>query len=336
MGDYHDEDDAPVTGADAYPHIYVKDTDARLPKFQTTGFGRYADFQPLAKGGSAVLQTCRDTSLGRTVVMKTLHPHLADNDYMHSRFLREARVTAQLQHPTTVPVYDLGRDTDGRLYFTMKKVAGDNLREVIERQLAGEADALAKYDLERMLGILIQVCNGLAYAHAHGVVHRDVKPENILVGSFGEVILLDWGVAKVWAMGADDPTNAAMEHEVLTDVNQRPGTPLYMAPEQVRGGGQDIDARTDVYAVGAVLYEMLTLREPLRGKRVNETFDLIINQPPIAPRLRAPERNVPPLLAKIAMRALEKDRDQRYQSMTEVIDAVRDFRGRALQSLTGV
>lgn len=337
MGDYHNDDsDHQVdASADSYPRIYVKDTDAQLPKYQTTGFGRYKDFQPLAKGGSAVLQTCRDTSLGRTVVMKTLHPHLANNQYMHSRFLREARVTAQLQHPTTVPVYDLGRDIEGRLYFTMKKVAGDNLREVIERQLAGDEDALSQYDLERMLGVLILVCNGLAFAHAHGVVHRDIKPENILVGKFGEVIILDWGVAKVWTAGDDDPTNAQIEHEVLTDVNQRPGTPLYMAPEQVRGGGEDIDARTDVYAVGAVLYEILTLHEPLRGKRVSDTFELIIKEMPQPPRQRAPDRNIPPALEAIAMKALAKDRDDRYQSMSEIIDAIRDFRSRALQSLTG-
>jgi hypothetical protein len=126
---------------DAYPHIYVKDTDAELPSFQTTGFGRYLDFKPLASGGSAQLRTCRDKTLGRTVVMKTLHPHLANNAYMQSRFLREARVTAQLQHPVTVPVYDLGRDMEDRLYFTMKKVEGETVRSIIERQAAGDAQA---------------------------------------------------------------------------------------------------------------------------------------------------------------------------------------------------
>ena len=156
---------------------------------------------------------------------------------------------------------------EDRLYFTMKKVEGDTMRSIIERQAAGDAQALEQFDLERMLGVLIQVCNGLSYAHAHGVVHRDVKPENILVGAFGEAVLLDWGVAKVWADGRrrGDATRM-MEHQVLTDVNQRPGTPLYMSPEQVRGGGAEIDARTDVYSVGAVLYEMLTLAEPLRGQ----------------------------------------------------------------------
>jgi serine/threonine-protein kinase len=320
----------PGAGADSYPHIYVGDTDAELPKYQTTGFGRYTDFKPLAKGGTATLRTCRDKSLGRTVVMKTLHPHLANHPYQQARFLREARVTAQLQHPSTVPVYDLGRDMEGHLYFTMKKVVGDTLRDIIERQAAGDVEYLERYNLERMLGLLIQTCNGLAYAHAHGVVHRDVKPENILVGSFGEVIILDWGVAKVWAM--DHGEERTHQHEVLTDVNQRPGTPLYMSPEQVRGGG-DIDARTDVYSIGAVLYEALTLQEPLRGARISETFDMIINSAPVPPRLRAPERHIPPELSTIAMKALEKSPDRRYENMLQLIDELHQFRNRALENL---
>src|SRR5262249_5242748 len=154
----------------------------------------------------------------RTVVMKTLHPHLAQSEYMKSRFLREARVTAQLQHPATVPVYEIGQDVEGRLYFTMKKVEGDTLREILDKQSLGDQQAIATYKLERMLGTIIQVCNALSYAHNHGVVHRDVKPENILIGSFGEVMLLDWGVAKVWAN--EDPELREIEHEVLTDPSQ--------------------------------------------------------------------------------------------------------------------
>ncbi|MEQ8208435.1 MAG: serine/threonine-protein kinase [Lacipirellulaceae bacterium] len=315
-------------------NITVKDTDARFPKHQTTGFGRYSDFKPLSKGGSAVLRTCRDNNLGRTVVMKTLHTHLADNEHQRARFLREARVTAQLQHPATVAVYDLGRDIDGQLYFTMKKVAGDTLREVFERQIAGEAEAIETYDLERLLGVFIQVCNALASAHANGVVHRDVKPENVIIGSFGEVILLDWGVAKVWA--EDDDQASEHEHQVLTTMNQRPGTPLYMAPEQVRGGSDEIDARTDIYSIGVVLYEALTLKEPLRGEKVGETFEKIVKEKPVPPRERAPDRRIPPQLAAICMKALEKRREDRFQDMEELIAALRDFRGRALQTLTGV
>jgi serine/threonine protein kinase len=314
----------------SYPHIYVKDTDVPFTQNQTTGFGRYSDFQIMASGGSAILRTCKDRNLGRTVVMKTLHPHLAHTEYMHSRFLREARVTAQLQHPGTVPVYEIGHDLEGRLYFTMKKVEGLSGREILDKQIAGDEQVLREFDLERMLGILIQAGNCLAFAHAHGVVHRDIKPENILVGEFGEVVILDWGVAKVWADARDDVDDARMQHEVLTDAGQRPGTPLYMSPEQVRAGAE-IDHRTDIYSLGAVLYEFLTLSEPIKGKRIQDTFEMIVNDMPPPPRERAPQRPVPQALATCAMRALAKRPEDRFASMAEFIHAIREFRGQALR-----
>jgi eukaryotic-like serine/threonine-protein kinase len=317
---------------DNYPQIDAKNTDRQLSHYYSNSFTRYSDFEPLAKGGSAILQSCRDSNLGRTVVMKTLHPHLAQNEYMRARFLREARVTAQLQHPATVPVYEIGHDIEGRLYFTMKKVEGDTLRDILDKQSLGDAEAIATFNLDRMLGIIIQVCNALSYAHVHGVVHRDVKPENILIGSYGEVILLDWGVAKVWAN--DDTELHEMEHEVLTDASQRPGTPLYMSPEQIRGGGENIDGRTDVYGVGAVLYEVLTLKEPHRGENISETFEMILKEQTIPPEERAPQRQIPKRLSAITMKALEKSPVERFQSMPELVDALRDFRSRAIQSLT--
>ncbi len=320
-----------------YPRINAKDTDRKLSKYFSNNFNRYSEFAPLSKGGGGQLQSCLDMNLGRRVVMKTLPPHLANHEYLRARFLREARVTAQLQHPNTVPVYEIGHDNDGRLYFTMKKVEGKTLRDILEDQTQGNQKAIYIYNLDRMLGVLIQICNALSYAHAHGVVHRDIKPENIQIGAFGEVVLLDWGVAKVWAADEDEddePERQLMEHEELTSVNQRPGTPLYMSPEQVRGGGE-IDARTDVYSIGVVLYEILTLKEPLRGKRVNETFEMILHEKPEPPEQRAPIRYIPELLSKISMKALEKDPADRYQTMQEMIDALREFRGRAFRSMSG-
>jgi eukaryotic-like serine/threonine-protein kinase len=323
---------AETSAGDSYPQIDAKDTDRQLNQYYSNSFTRYSDFEPLAKGGSAVLQTCRDSNLGRTVVMKILHPHLAQNEYMKARFLREARVTAQLQHPATVPVYEIGHDIEGRLYFTMKMVEGQTLREILDKQSLGDEEASSTYNLDRMLGIIIQVCNALHYAHVHGVVHRDIKPENILIGEFGEVIVLDWGVAKVWSN--DEPELHEIEHEVLTDTSQRPGTPLYMSPEQIRGGGEDIDGRTDVYGIGAVLYEILTLKEPHRGENISETFEMILNEETIPPEKRASGRQIPKALSAITMKALRKQPVDRYQSMQDLITALRDFRSRAIQSLT--
>ncbi len=316
---------------DDYPQIDAKDTDRQLSRYFSNDFDRYTEFVPLSRGGSGYLQTCRDNNLGRTVVMKILHKQMARQEHMRKRFLREARVTAQLQHPNTVPVYEVGHDREGSLYFTMKRLEGETLRDILEKQVEGDPATTEKYNLDRLLGVVIQVCNALAYAHAHGVVHRDVKPENILIGTFGEVMLLDWGVAKVWAM--DDEPEQDHSHQELTDVGQRPGTPLYMSPEQVRGGGE-IDARTDVYSIGVVLYEILTLKEPLRGERVTETFEMITKEAPIPPAERTPHRQIPRLLAAITMKALNKDPAERQQTMPELVDALRDFRSRAIQSLT--
>jgi eukaryotic-like serine/threonine-protein kinase len=136
----------------------------------------------------------------------------------------------------------------------------------------------------------------------------------------------------VWA-NEDDEVHE-MQHEVLTDAGQRPGTPLYMSPEQIRGGGDSIDARTDVYGIGAVLYEILTLKEPHRGGNIGETFELILKEDTIPPEKRAPDRQIPKRLSAITMKALEKDPAKRYQTMQELIDDLRDFRSRAIQSLT--
>jgi serine/threonine protein kinase len=318
---------------DAYPKIDAKETDRQLSKYFANDFNRYTEFSPVGRGGSGVLQSCRDNNLGRVVVMKVLHKQHARHEHIRARFLREARVTAQLAHPNTVPVYEVGVDREGSLYFTMKRVVGENLRQILEKQVLGDAEAIETYNLDRLLAVVIQVCNALAYAHVHGVVHRDVKPENILIGSFGEVVLVDWGVAKVWAMD-EEPEQQRVDYQDLTDVGQRPGTPLYMSPEQVSGGGTEIDARTDIYSIGVVLYEILTLKEPLRGDRVSETFEMIVKEIPIPPAERTPKRQVPRILEAIAMKALQKKPEDRFQSMPELVDALRDFRSKAIQSLT--
>jgi eukaryotic-like serine/threonine-protein kinase len=142
-------------------------------------------------------------------------------------------------------------------------------------------------------------------------------------------------VAKVWADSAGEEADQRMQHEVLTAVNQRPGTPLYMSPEQVRGGGAAIDHRTDVYSAGAVLYEFLTLSEPIRGKRVQDTFDMIVNELPEPPRTRAPGRQIPQPLADVAMRAMAKNPEERFASINDLIHAIREFRGKALESAGG-
>lgn len=314
---------------DPYPKIILSGTDPDLPEDFQNSFDRYVDFQNMGGGGNGILRSCWDSVMGRPVAMKTLLPQLAKEKDHRRRFLREARVTAQLQHPNTVPVYDIGLDTDGCLYFTMKRIAGDDLYHITKLLKENDEFAVSEYTLERLLDILIQTSQALAYAHSHGVIHRDIKPENMWVGRFGEVVLLDWGVAKVWGQSDDTSEEAhslvgASEEQLqtLTRSGQRPGTPLYMSPEQVLGH-KYVDERTDIYSVGVVLYELLTFSEPFRGPNIRGTFDQIVNDKPVPPRERAPERRIPRFLEQICLKAIEKDPGKRFQTMLELIAALR-------------
>ena len=319
---------------DPYPKIILSGTDPDLPEPFPRGMDRYTDFVSMARSGKCQLHSCWDRVTGRVVVVKRLLPEFAGDQKERRRFLREARVTAQLQHPNTVPVYDIGQDDDGSIYFTMKRIAGENLFEIIKRLARGDEETAQEYNLRAMLDIVRRACLALAYAHNHGVIHRDIKPENIWVGKFAEVILLDWGVAKVWGTydELEDPSDlsphermkaADMPAEPLTMEGQRPGTPLYMSPEQVLGQPY-IDERTDVFSMGVVLYELLAYREPFRGSTIGETFDRIINDDPIPPHEQAPERNIPTSVENIALKAMAKKPDDRFTTVLEMIHAIRD------------
>ena len=161
---------------------------------------KYTNFKPMTEGGTAKLYSCFDENLRRTVVYKTLHDHLRDDEIETQRFLREARVTANIPHTGTVPVYELGRDRTGSLFFTMKRVSGRDLRDVIESLKGGDEHTARIFTLTAQIDILLQVCQTVAYAHQHGVIHRDLKPANILAGEFGATYVIDWGLAKVWGL----------------------------------------------------------------------------------------------------------------------------------------
>lgn len=321
---------------DQYPMIHLTGTDADLPSWFTNDFRKYKSLRAMAGGGNGQLFACYDSNLGRRVCIKRLPPESANNKRERRRLLREARVTAQMSHPNTVPVYELGKDDTGAIYFAMKKIEGRDLFRILSLVAQKDPDAVREFTLDRLLGILVQAANALAYAHAHGVIHRDMKPENIMVGLFGEVMLMDWGVAKVWGLpdeGADEDepqdTGDNLE-ERLTSPGQRPGTPLYMSPEQVNGS-KNIDERTDIFSVGVVLYEILALREPFRGRTIDETFQNILYAPAEPPSKVAQGRRVPKRLDEICLKAIEKKPVDRYQSMQAMINAVRDFRAVALE-----
>lgn len=307
-----------------YPRIDLKETDGDLPSHVANKNNmRYASFKTLAKGGKCLIQACKDFHLRRTVCYKSLLPRFADDPHEQKRFLREARVTAMLQHPNTVPVYELSRDNKGHYYFTMKLIEGLTLREILD-QLKRDQTATTEWTLDRLIEILLQVGHALDYAHNHGVVHRDIKPANIVVGPFGEVLLLDWGLAKVWDMAeAEIPQHSPEQNvdQTLTAMSGAQATPLYMSPEQV-AEVTDIDHRTDIYSMGAILYEALTLEYMAWGNTMHEMLSHTEHDAPPKPSEKAPHRDIPPHLEQTCLRCIEKEPAARFQTTEELIRAL--------------
>jgi len=289
-----------------YEGVYLEDTDRPLPEALNPNT-RYMFLSTLAKGGKSIIRTCRDMHLSRVVVYKSLRPEFVNDAIEQRRLLREARVMALLQHPNTVPVYEIGRDREGHLYFTMKLVHGYTLREIM--------DYRDRYDLTQLVEVVEQVAQALSYAHDHGVAHRDIKPENILAGPYGEVLLFDWGLAKVWRKDGttiEEPEPGKEAHgskKTLTGHGKLQGTPIYMSPEQMRRD-PDISFATDVYSLGAVLYELLTGQVPIDAEHTYEILEALEKQTPAKPSTVG-KYPVPKMLEDLVMRCLHKNPAER-------------------------
>ena len=298
-----------------YPKLYLEQTDKELSKNSQSNF-RYAYFKTIARGGKSLIQSCKDMHLGRVVCHKSLLAEFADDAIEQKRLLREARVSAMLQHPNTMPTYELGRNRQGHYYFTMKLVHGYTFREII--------DFRERYDITQLLDIIVQVAYALEYAHTHGVIHRDVKPENILVGPFGEILLLDWGLAKVRsedgeASEIDDIDPAAAPKELsMTGFQKLQGTICYMSPEQVLRA-PDIDGRTDIYCLGVLLYEAITGDTPAQGNSMNKLLASVKNDVPAAPSALSGSMPIAKELEKTIMQCLHKDPQSRMPNVGELI-----------------
>jgi serine/threonine-protein kinase len=315
---------------DKYPVVHLEDTDLDLPEHVRNADLRYTRFKTIAKGGKCLIQSCKDYHLSRIVAYKSLHKEIADDPFEQKRFLREARVTAMLQHPNTIPIYELSRDNRGHYYFTMKLVEGYTLREVLDMAEAEGTQAVDGYGFHRMVTILIQVANALDYAHSHGVVHRDIKPANVLMGPFGEVLLLDWGLAKVWSEEPEEIPDMPLlldSDPSLTAQGKLQGTAHYMSPEQIEGS-RSLDHRSDIYSMGAVLYEILAGRTTFVGDKVTELLQQVKTVEPPRPSEIATERDIPTQLEDICMRCIEKDPDRRIQSARQLVAALRAWRMR--------
>lgn len=312
---------------------------------------RYLEGSLLGQGGMGEVRSVRDSRLGREVAVKVLHGGV-DGPSFHGqrRFLREARVQGQLEHPTIVPVYDLEWHADGEARLYMKRVRGVTLEDVISALNRREEAFVQRFTRRRLLTAFVSVCRGIDYAHARGVVHRDIKPSNIMLGEYGEVHVLDWGIAGI-RHGRDivhaDASENASQSEIAANAslataktmeanagdengtsNQTAdgtllGTPGYMAPEQARGDVALIDARSDVFALGAVLFELLTLEPLILGRSVMQKIEatLFMTEPRI-PSSVAPNAEIPPELDAICAQCCASDPVHRFSSAGAIAEAV--------------
>jgi len=288
---------------------------------------RYERGALLGEGGMGEVRRCRDQRIGRDVAVKTVRAEAASAAFVRERFLREARVQGQLEHPCIVPVYDLGVGDDGAAYFTMKRVRGVTLEQVVGALRARDPSAQARWSTRKLLAAFATVCGAVEYAHARGVIHRDLKPGNVMLGDFGEVYVLDWGIARVLDGSPDligEQIDAPMPEKGRTAEGAVIGTLGYMPIEQLEGVA-DLDARADVYALGAMLFELLS-REPLHDGDSSDTLvRSTLSGVEGRPSLRAPALDVPPELDAICAKATAHARDDRFASARELLDEVEHF-----------
>ncbi len=322
---------------------------------------KYSIGDMLARGGMGVILSVKDLNCRRHVAMKVMTESVEASSDQILRFIVEGQITAQLEHPSIVPVYELSVDEAGRVFYTMKLVRGVTLVDIIEDIQAGDEEAIARFPLIRLLHIFLRVCDAVAYAHSKGVVHRDLKPENIMIGDFGEVLLMDWGLAKlinvqpensasfrsfessttatdltaldtrIDSILADDTVSESMR----TLDGQIMGTPGFMPPEQALGKTADIDVRSDVYALGGILYNILTLQPSVTGMYMKALVRKIVLgkiDPPASLNEQhtfphCPNNRIPEAVSAIAMKALSSSPLERYQTVQELQDDVEKFIG---------
>ena len=279
---------------------------------------RYDQPEVIAVGGMKRILKVLDRHSNRHVAMARLHEDASD--LLFDPFIREARLTAMLEHPNVISVHDVGVDKEGRPYFTMDLKVGDGLDVVVQKALAGEG-----YPLSERLDIFLKVCDAITYAHSRDVIHLDLKPANIQVGHYGEVLVCDWGLGKLIGGTDEIDDDELLNPDLLSGMTmygQVKGTPGYMAPEQIRG--EDRDKRTDIYALGALLYAVLTCRPPVEGDS-DVMLQAAVSGDIVPPTKRC--SGVPESLSAVVIKAMALEPADRYASVSDLIADIRAFLG---------
>jgi serine/threonine-protein kinase len=314
--------DGGSTGPDLYP---TRPPSVGAP---TAAGLRFRIIRPHAKGGLGEVFVAQDDELNREVALKEIQGRYADHPESRARFLLEAEVTGGLEHPGIVPVYGLGSYPDGRPYYAMRFIRGDSLKQAIRN--FHDADNAGGWDrgrrtleLRQLLGRFVDACNAVAYAHSRGVLHRDLKPGNIMLGPYGETLVVDWGLAK--PLGRPEGTGsldqeplrpASADRSTLTQMGSALGTPAFMSPEQAAGRLDLLGAASDVYSLGATLYCLLTGKAPFEGKDACEVLRRVQEGKPTPPH--RVKWGVPSTLSSVCRKAMARTPEKRYASAADL------------------
>jgi len=312
-----------------------------VPRLVVDARERFEAAKVLGRGGVGEVVLARDNDIERPVALKRLLPELEGGAEITARFVEEIRVLGRLDHPNIVPIHDVGIDPDGRYFYVMKYVEGETLEHVIERLVAGDPEYHQRYSFERRTEVFLQVLRGVQYAHAQGVLHRDLKPANIMVGRFGEVVVMDWGLARSREEAKRFPVDDKLitltapksrregNDKLRTMEGSLLGTPAYMSPEQARGEVATLDERSDVYALSVMFHELLTLEHYLASKSgVSECVAGVLRDPvPMAYMAVSPHQSrVPAELSHFIRHGVAKDPNERYRSVTAMIERLQSIR----------
>jgi len=290
---------------------------------------RFDRVRVLGTGAMGEVELARDNDIRRTVAVKRIRDEASCADAL-MRFADEVRIVGQLEHPSIVPIYDVGRDENGKIYLVMKHLSGQTMEQIIEQVRSGDPAARERFGLSERVRLFLAVLDAIRYAHARGIVHRDLKPANIMIGPYGEVTVLDWGIAKPIDRKQAATGVQALAHTAVESADARLlesrlgalcGTPLYMSPEQAAGRNHEVDERSDVYSLSIVLFEWLVLEHPLaRKETVTEVLAAIISHDYRDAELREMifRANVPMDYMTLFRHGLARDKAIRFQSVEEL------------------
>lgn len=294
---------------------------------------KYRYKKTIGRGGMKVVLQVYDNDTMRDVAMALL-PDISTRSKLElGQFLREARITAGLEHPNIVPVHDIGLDSAGSPYFTMKLLRGETLASVLKKLAENDPAYVRKYSFDNLMRIYTRICNAIAFAHSKGVIHLDLKPENVQIGDFGEVLVLDWGLARKYQNSGETgqpqfvstKTQKIRKPDAAGEDCEVNGTPGYMAPEQISGSRHACSPQTDIYSLGAILYAMITYQNPVRRGEIAQMLQDTLDGNIERPSERVEGREIPFGIEAVVMKAMSLEPSSRYRSVRELRDEVVSF-----------